>query len=160
MNMPDTTIVECNYSIPDHLTAVGELMNEYINDKMGGGKPLSKLETLRLVEALNEHPKSIVLLAKTGDDYSGLMVAFENFSTFSVKPMINIHDLIVRKEHRGKGIGRLLLETITEIGIKRQCSRITLEVREDNITAQYLYKTLGFAETEPVMLYWRKNLTT
>lgn len=154
----DIEIKRCDFSNTDCLNAVGDLMNAYISDSMGGGNPLSDVEKLRLVDGLNQHPTAIVLLASVGDLFCGLLIAFENFSTFSVKPMINIHDLIVLTEFRHLGIGHKLLDSISEIAQNRGCSRITLEVRNDNITAQSLYKKKGFGETDPPMYYWRRNL--
>jgi ribosomal protein S18 acetylase RimI-like enzyme len=99
-----------------------------------------------------------VLLAETDGVFSGLLVAFENFATFTVRPMINIHDVIVLKAYRGKGIGRKLMRTLTAEAEKRECSRITLEVRKDNHSAQNLYRSEGFGDAEPVHYYWRKYI--
>ncbi len=110
------------------------------------------------MNGLNRHPTSIVLLARVDNTFCGMLIAFENFSTFTVQPMINIHDLIVLPQHRGKRIGRMLLEAIIEIGREKECSRVTLEVRHDNYIAQKLYKILGFEEADPSMFYWRKML--
>ncbi|MDR3245900.1 MAG: GNAT family N-acetyltransferase [Prevotellaceae bacterium] len=156
--MTTVKITDCDYSNPVHIDAITSLINAYIADEMGGGKLLSPPEQLHLVEGLKNHPKSIVLLARDGDIFTGLLTAFENFSTFSAKPMINIHDVIVLKEYRGKGIGRRLMNAIVTEAEKRKCSRITLEVRKDNAKAQNLYKSLGFEESEPEMFYWRKYL--
>jgi ribosomal protein S18 acetylase RimI-like enzyme len=148
----------CDYANPAHRKAVATLMNAYINDEMGGGNPLDENGNTRLLEGLEKHPKSIVILAETDGVFSGLLVAFENFATFTVRPMINIHDLIVLKEYRGKGVGRQLMRAITAEAEKRGCSRITLEVRNDNLNAQKLYRSEGFGETEPIYYYWRKYL--
>jgi GNAT superfamily N-acetyltransferase len=158
MRTIETQITLCNYSNQEHLQAITALIDAYIRDEMGGGEPLSELEQLRLVDGLNNHPKSIVLLAKTDGVFTGLLTAFENFSTFTAKPMVNIHDVIVLKAYRGKGIGRQLMNAVITEAENRKCSRITLEVRRDNITAQNLYKSLGFDDTNPGMFYWRKNL--
>ena len=158
MRETKVNIHECDFENADDLTAIGTLLNAYIKDHFGGGEQLNKLHQLRLVDALNEHPKSIVLLAEIDYVRCGMIVAFENFSTFSVKPMINIHDVIVLKEYRGKGIGKILMEGIEKIAISRGCCRLTLEVREDNPIARRLYESMGFGETEPKMLYWRKYL--
>jgi len=48
---------------------------------------------------------------------------------------------------------RILLEAKN-----RNCSKVTLEVREDNITAQNLYKSIGFGECEPPMKFWVKEI--
>jgi GNAT superfamily N-acetyltransferase len=154
--MSEITI--CNYSNPAHLQAIASLINAYIEDEMGGGNPLSQEEQQRMIEGLSNHPKSIVLLAHEADVFTGLLTAFENFSTFTAKPMINIHDVFVFNEHRGKGIGRKLMNAIIDEAKKRKCSRITLEVRKDNRNAQTLYRSLGFEEVEQGMFYWRKYL--
>lgn len=153
--MTTTTIVLCDYSNPLHSEALIELINAYIDDKMGGGKPLIEEEELRLINGLSNHPKAIVLLAETGGVFVGLITAFENFSTFTTKPMINIHDVIVRKEYRNQGVGRQLMNAIIQEAENRSCSRLTLEVRTDNHKAQNLYKSLGFRDTEPPMYFWR-----
>jgi GNAT superfamily N-acetyltransferase len=155
--MSEITI--CDYSNPAHLQAVALLINAYIADEMGGGNPLSPEEQQRLVEGLSNHPKSIVLLAyEATGAFTGLLTAFENFSTFTAMPMINIHDVFVFKEHRGKGVGRQLMNGIIDEAKTRKCSRLTLEVRKDNHKAQILYSSLGFEEVEQGMFYWRKYL--
>jgi ribosomal protein S18 acetylase RimI-like enzyme len=156
--MTTINIVHCNYSNTAHLHALSSLVNAYIADEMGGGKRLSEVEQLHLVDGLNNHPKAIVLLAECDNIYCGLLVAFENFSTFSAMPMINIHDIIVLKTFRKKGIGRRLMNAVIEHAERTACNRISLEVRKDNAIAQNLYRSLGFKETQPEMFYWRKML--
>ncbi|MDR3219261.1 MAG: GNAT family N-acetyltransferase [Dysgonamonadaceae bacterium] len=152
----DTKVFCCDYTNPTHRQAIGMLINAYINDEMGGGNPLTEAEQTHLVEGLENHPKSVVFLAETDGIFCGLLIAFENFATFTVRPMLNIHDVIVLKTHRGKGIGRKLMRTLTAEAEKRGCSRITLEVRNDNYSAQNLYRSEGFEDAEPVHYYWRK----
>ncbi|OAV73747.1 ribosomal-protein-alanine N-acetyltransferase [Bacteroidales bacterium Barb7] len=154
----ETVIIPCNYSDPEHRQAIIALIDAYIKDAMGGGNPQSEAEQLALIDGLQNHPKALVLLARTNGVYSGLLTAFENFSTFTAKPMINIHDICVLKDYRGKGVGRQLMTAAIAEAENRGCSRVTLEVREDNIPAQSLYKSLDFNDTVPVLFYWRKNL--
>ncbi|MDR1864509.1 MAG: GNAT family N-acetyltransferase [Bacteroidales bacterium] len=159
MKNPETiTVHTCDYENTDDVNAVGSLINAYIADEMGGGDPLTPQQQSQLATALEQHPKSLVLLACIGNVRCGMLVAFENFSTFTVRPMINIHDVIVLKEYRGKHIGRTLLESVASIAGQRGCSRITLEVREDNVIAQRLYKSVGFEAPAPGMYYWRKTV--
>jgi ribosomal protein S18 acetylase RimI-like enzyme len=153
-----TEILECCYSNAEHLEAVAALLSAYIADEMGGGLPLTDQGKRQLIEGLARHPTAIVLLAKTGGTFSGMLVAFENFSTFTAKPMLNIHDLIVLKPLRGKGLGRLLMNAAIKKAEEKGCGRLTLEVRKDNAVAQNLYRDLGFAEALPDMYYWRKLL--
>jgi len=153
-----TKIIPVDYSNPEHPKAIISLITVYIQDEMGGGSLLSEQEQTALIEGLKNHPETIVLLAETQGVFSGLLIAFENFSTFTARPMINIHDVIVLKEYRRNGIGRDLMNAIISEAEKRNCSRITLEVRKDNLPAQNLYLDLDFHEPEPGMFYWRKYL--
>jgi ribosomal protein S18 acetylase RimI-like enzyme len=148
----------CDYNNPAHLQAVRSLLNGYIEDEMGGGKPLSAEEQVELTDELSRRPTAVALLAGCGGVYCGLLVAFENYSTFTVRPMMNIHDVFVLKTYRGKGVGRRLMQAAVEEAKKRNCSRITLEVRQDNVVAQRLYRSVGFDETDPPMYYWRMGL--
>lgn len=52
----------------------------------------------------------------------------------------------VRTEHRGQGIGELLLVGGIEQAIQEKSSVVTLEVRVSNDVAQNLYKKYGFTE--------------
>lgn len=156
--MTTVNVAVCDYTNPYHTKGITDLINAYIIDDMGGGEPLSESLQSELIEGLRIHPTSVVLLAEVDGSVCGLLVAFENFSTFTVRSMINIHDVIVLPEYRGRGIGRALLRGIIEIAGERGCSRITLEVRKDNLPARQLYKSVGFAEPWPGMYYWRKEL--
>jgi len=153
-----TNIIPCNLSVPEHQKAVIELIADYIMDEMGDGVPQSEQEKADLIAGLKKNPETIIIFAEIQGVFVGLLVAFENFSTFTARPMINVHDVTVLKEYRNKGIGRKLMNALIEEAKKRNCSRITLEVRKDNLPAQNLYKDLGFSEPPPGMLYWRKYL--
>ncbi|MDR1975507.1 MAG: GNAT family N-acetyltransferase [Campylobacteraceae bacterium] len=154
----NVVITPCDYTNEKHTRAVETLINAYISDDMGGGEVLDEGRKVRLIEELRGRFGAVVLLAKMGEEFVGLLVAFENFSTFLVKPMVNIHDIIVLKEYRGQGIGRRLMEAVIDEAKRRGSARVTLEVREDNGVAQKLYRELGFKETSPKMLYWRMEL--
>jgi ribosomal protein S18 acetylase RimI-like enzyme len=151
-------IISCDFDNLRHREALVNLMNEYISDKMGDGKPYTEDQKMKLVEGLKNHPSKIVLLALAGEQFVGLCNCFVNFATFTVKPYINIHDVIVTQSWRNKGIGRRLLENVIEKGCEMDCSKVTLEVRDDNHNARYLYNNLGFYDAEPRQYYWTRYL--
>lgn len=162
-NLPNTTNLSltfafCDFENPDHLKALAEITNHYMSDPMGGAVPLNKLQQLRLVDGLANHPTAEVLFAITDSKVVGLATCFVNFSTFNVKPYLYIHDIVVLNEFRGNGIGKALMQKLKEISDERKYCKVTLEVREDNSTAQTLYKHLGFEECEPRMLFWTKKI--
>ena len=58
----------------------------------------------------------------------------------------HITNIAVHPEHRRRGVGRLLMETLIEEAVRLNMQRMTLEVRVSNRAAISLYKSLGFEE--------------
>ena len=148
----------CDFENPTHLTALAELLNMYMADPMGDAPQLNKLQQLRLVDGLSNHPSSFVLFELYGGEIVGLATCFINFSTFMVKSYLNIHDFFIRPEYRGKGLSNSLMQELILISTTRDYCKITLEVREDNVVAQTLYRCMGFEKCKPNMLFWMKKL--
>ena len=148
----------CDFENPEHLTALVDLLNHYITDPMGDSTPLNKLQQLRLVDGLANHPTALVLFVKWNDEIAGLATCFVNFSTFNVKPYLYIHDIVVNNNFRGKGLGKALMQRLEEVSKERGYCKITLEVRDDNRIAQNLYRSQGFEECKPNMFFWTKKL--
>jgi len=70
---------------------------------------------------------------------------------------IDVHNVAVHSEFRRRGIGRVLLEQVVEQGRERQLSKVTLEVRESNIPAQMLYRSMGFTHAGVRKGYYADN---
>ncbi len=159
MDLNKVEIKECDFSMPEETQALITLLNHYKAGPMGGSlHAYSKQQEADLVKMLGTHPSKLILLARYEKEFIGLANCFINIGTFAVKPFINIHDIVVLEEYRGKGIGRQLLDTIVSKAKELGCGKITLEVRDDNISAQALYKSFGFDESKPVMHFWTKYL--
>jgi len=149
-------IISVDFDNDNHCDAVFELMNMYMQDPMGNANLIAEDHKHRLIDGLKQHPTAISLLAYDGSAYIGLLNAFINFSTFKLKKMINIHDIIVHTDYRGIGIGRKMMMGIEQLAKNIDCAKITLEVRNDNSIAQELYASLGYVECEPPMFFWTK----
>jgi len=134
------------------------MLNEYILDKMGGGLPYNENTKQKLIDDLISFPTFIIFFAKVKEQFAGMAVCFLGYSTFKAKKILNIHDLVVKSEFRKKGIGKAILQKIILHGFKINCSKITLEVRNDNDKAKSLYKKLGFEDTETPMSFWQRIL--
>jgi ribosomal protein S18 acetylase RimI-like enzyme len=156
--MNEIKVIECDFSDQLHIQKLVELINCYISDTMGGGEIISGNKTNDLINGLKSHPSKLILFALYKNEFAGLTNCFINFGTFAAKPFINIHDIIVDNNFRGKGIGRTLMDAIVQKAKALDCSKITLEVREDNVIAQKLYKSLGFGDTNPKMYFWTRYL--
>ncbi len=161
--LPSVTIVEADLAVPEHQRDVVALTAAYALDAMGNGAPLPADVLARLVPALREHPTTLIFLAYVNDQAVGIATCFLGFSTFTARPLINIHDLAVLPEYRGQGIGRTLLAAIERKARERGCSKVTLEVQENNTRARRVYEAAGFAhavygETTGGSLFYTKAL--
>lgn len=141
-------VIEADLHSEAHSEAILSLMKEYALDVMGGGQPLPEDVALRLLPALRKRADVYVFLAYRHAEPVGMAVCFEGFSTFAARPLINIHDLIVKKEFRGFGIGRAILKKVEEKAHYSGCCKITLEVIEGNKSAKELYSSFGFVNYE------------
>ena len=56
-------------------------------------------------------------------------------------------DIVIRKNKRGLGIGKSLMEKIINIAKENNIKILKLEVNEKNLIAINLYKSLGFKQT-------------
>lgn len=157
-------IVEGNLARSDHASAVIHLLDEYARDPMGGGTALSRHVRENLLVELRRRDAANVILAFIDGEPSGLVICFEGFSTFACRPLLNIHDVIVSRQHRGKGLSTRMLQEAEAIARKLGCCKMTLEVLEGNAVAQAAYRSYGFAgyELDPRMgkaMFWEKKVT-
>lgn len=134
------------------------LLDAYMLDEMGNGTPMCDDLVPKIISGLKNHPGYLGFFALADGRYAALANCNKNFSTFKAKPLINIHDLIVYPDFRGKGVGKYLLDCIAEFGVKNGYCRINLEVRHDNLNAQKLYKKAGYSECHPPMYFWERQL--
>jgi len=145
--LPAVQIVEADLVRPAQARTVVELLNAYALDPMGQGKPLADDVQTVLAQRLREHPTTLIFLAYHDSTPVGIAVCFRGFSTFTARPLVNIHDLAVLPAYRGRGIGRQLLAAVEEKAVQLDCCKITLEVGQDNRTALGLYQAVGFRQT-------------
>lgn len=133
---------------PADARALVDLLDSYARDPMGGGTPLREDVKERLPPDLAARPGAVVLLAHMDGLPAGVAVAFEGYSTFEAKPLLNLHDFVVVPAMRGRGIAPRLLETLESEARRRHCCKITLEVLENNHRARSVYARFGFAGYE------------
>mgnify|MGYP001827379316 FL=1 len=55
-------------------------------------------------------------------------------------------NIAIREEHRGRGLGALLLDQVVVAARARGVRSIVLEVRESNLRARAMYASRGFGE--------------
>ncbi len=139
-------ILTADYADPAHAAAITGLLDAYAQDPMGGGKPLSAHARECLVPELAARRNSLTLLAYLNAQPVGLVIAFEGFSTFACAPLLNLHDIVVLPEARGRGIARAMMAHAEAIARDRGCCKLTLEVLSGNQPARAAYENFGFRQ--------------
>jgi ribosomal protein S18 acetylase RimI-like enzyme len=120
-------------------------------DALGDRSP--RLEAVRTqLDELLEETRARVLVA---EDEGGILGA----ASLWIKPdlahgdvVIEMPMLIVSKEARRRGVGRLLVKEVQSIAIDENATLIELVATRENNAARSFYKSLGFVETEHIAL--------
>jgi len=160
---PTLTIDPADYANPRDAADIVALLDDYARDPMGGGAALSAEARDRLVPGLAATPGAFSLLARFDGEAIGLANCFTGYSTFAAAPLVNVHDMAVRPDHRGRGIGKALLGAVEAEARHRGACKITLEVLSGNERAKALYLALGYGDyqLDPAAghaLFWQKKL--
>jgi ribosomal protein S18 acetylase RimI-like enzyme len=137
-------IVESNYTKDGHEKIIVELLNQYAMGIMGGGVSLADTVKKNLVQELEKRDGIHTVIAFAEDEPVGLAICIEGFSTFACKPLLNIHDIYVKPNYRGRGIAKQMLQKVEAIALRRGCCKLTLEVLEKNEVGKGLYDSFGF----------------
>jgi ribosomal protein S18 acetylase RimI-like enzyme len=96
-----------------------------------------------------EDPDTAIFVADNNGDVIGYAyAAVEGYDYMALRgPAGVLHDIIVDPEHRGQGIGRLLLEATLEFFKSCGVPRVVLSTAERNEAAQRLFASAGFRRT-------------
>ena len=96
-----------------------------------------------------EDPDIAVLVAEDNGHVIGYAyAAVEGYDYMALRgPAGVLHDVIVDSEHRGRGVGRLLLDATLAYLKSRGAPRVILWTAERNEPAQRLFASVGFRRT-------------
>ena len=90
----------------------------------------------------------LLLGAWEGDTLAGFATLYWMFSSTVAAEIVLLNDLFVLSEHRGKGIGRALIEASREVVRARGADHLEWFTATDNHTAQRLYDSTGATRSE------------
>tara|TARA_B100000809_G_scaffold231330_1_gene246403 strand:- start:143 stop:595 length:453 start_codon:yes stop_codon:yes gene_type:complete len=89
--------------------------------------------------------QSIIFVAEDNpDQLSGFVQLYPSFCSVSTIPILILYDLYVDQNHRGEGIGRLLMNQARDFAKENDYKRLELSTAKDNFIGQSLYKSLGY----------------
>lgn len=95
---------------------------------------------------------SLVVVADTGEDIIGMCTVQTLISTAEGGTVGLLEDLIVMKEHRGKGVGTELLRAISAWSGRKNMSRLQLLMDLDNRAANDFYVGRRWSRTKLVCM--------
>jgi ribosomal protein S18 acetylase RimI-like enzyme len=78
--------------------------------------------------------------------------------------LLNLHDIAVLPEYRGRGIAQALMSCAEDYARSIGCCKLTLELLQGNNIAQRAYEKFGFAgytllEEQGYAMFWQKKLS-
>ena len=119
-----------------------------LTDAMDDTECIDSRITLQTWEHLLKDAGSHFLIAAT----EGTPVGFIHFTVRQTvlhrSPSAMIDELVVTKDHQGKGIGRQLVMATIQKCRKLGCCEVEVSTERTNTKAREFYKTCGFNKTE------------
>ncbi|RAU91602.1 GNAT family N-acetyltransferase [Paenibacillus sp. YN15] len=103
-----------------------------------------------------EHGESVIFLARDDSDGAavGFMQLYPLFSSVSMKRIWLLNDLYVRESHRGKQVGKALLEAAREYAVLTKSKGLEIATQVTNLRAQKVYLEHGYVLDEEFFHYY------
>jgi GNAT superfamily N-acetyltransferase len=102
-----------------------------------------------------QQPRVFCDIAEWKGEPAGFALWYYTFSTFQGRHGIYLEDLFVRPAHRGRGLGKALLETLAARSREEKLGRLEWSVLDWNEPSIAFYRSLG---AEPVAGWTRYRL--
>lgn len=95
---------------------------------------------------VGDDPTFHAIVAERDGEIVGFANTVVHDFTWAIRPAGLLHDLYVRPDVRGGGVGRALIDHVIEQGRRESWSRVYWMTKEDNATARRLYDTYAPAD--------------
>lgn len=157
-NMQNKKLIQVNLNNKVHCSKLLELLNAYMEDEMGISRSMPSELGPKIIKGLKQHTAYLGFFVCFKNEFAALANCNLNYSTWQAKSLINIHDFIVHPLFRKQGVGEFLLNEMETYAKEKDYCKLNLEVRNDNLKAQNLYRKVGYSDCEPPMYVWQKVL--
>ncbi len=112
---------------------------------------------LRGLTMLLETGRGCILVAEAGNNVVGMCSGQFMISTAEGGLSVLVEDVVVHKDWQGRGIGRMLMDSIGTYAKDNNASRLQLLADSENIPALNFYKNLGWEPTRLICLRKRHS---
>lgn len=109
-----------------------------------------QLQGLRLI--LEQPAMGRLFVLRINGKVEGMVNALITISTAQGGRVLLLEDVIISQEHRGKGLGRHLVEHVLAWADGEGMNRVTLLADHDNQLALRFYRKLGFSTSAMIVL--------
>jgi GNAT superfamily N-acetyltransferase len=99
-------------------------------------------EQILFEDGFGNDPQFSFFIAEDNDALVGLALYFPRYSTWKGR-CYHLEDIVVREEHRGKGIGKLLFDAVVKVCIETKAKRLYWQVLDWNEPGINFYKKLN-----------------
>lgn len=139
--------------------AIGQLLHDF-NSEFDEPTP-GPARLGERIRALIAGGDTTVLVGGNGPD--GLAVLRFRAAIWSDAPECYLAELYVVPRHRGRGLGRALMQTAIDVARARGADHMDLGTSEDDVAARALYESLDFINREgssdgPVTFFYQREL--
>ena len=138
-----TKTVQVRPAVPDDAVEIVAMIRELADYERALTEVVATEDHLRRT-LFAADPAVFAHVAETADgELAGMAVWFRSYSTWLGTHNLYLEDLFVRPEHRGTGVGGLLLRTLAGICVERGYARLEWWVLDWNTPARDFYAALG-----------------
>jgi ribosomal protein S18 acetylase RimI-like enzyme len=137
--------VSITFASVDDLSSIEELMGELI-DALYTEEGINRQELTNSLDKLYKAQNSYMLVAKKDDMVVGFAQFYTRQTALNPNPCATLDELVVSRQYRRQGIGKLLIEMVIDECRKLHCCEIEVSTEITNIIAQKFYKDCGFIE--------------
>jgi glucosamine-phosphate N-acetyltransferase len=130
-----------------------DLFNGFLQS-MDSLKPASNIDKEKAIEIYNKiksNPDHLVYVAVLNDRVVGsITMVIEQKFIHNGGKVSHIEDVVVSKEHQGKGIGEMLVESLLDLAKDNNCYKTILDCSEE---VKPFYEKIGFKKHSNGMRY-------
>jgi ribosomal protein S18 acetylase RimI-like enzyme len=125
---------------------IEELMRMMMEFYAETGTPIADSSRDAILQLLRDESLGRIWMLTADDAFVGYAVLTFGFSLEYGGSDAFIDDLYIRSGYRGKGLGRIAMETLLEESNRLRIRALHLEVNRDNDAAKRLYQKFGFVD--------------
>jgi len=146
VNMVDITIRELE---------VNDLFNGFLEslDSLKQASNLDKEKAVQIFKKIKSNPDHYVYVAiLDGRVVGSTTMIIEPKFIHNGGNVAHIEDVVVSKEHQGKGIGKILMNSLLELAKENNCYKIILDCSDE---VKPFYEKIGFKSLSNGMKYYQ-----